>query len=561
MNAEEFSYEVAPTKVLTSEEQVQIFKYLCLSSSSGGSSKQQIEPLSFNCNFRNHMFPKNELKAIKEDIDEGGPSKCKLEIGASPPCQASSINGSIHLDNLMNQLNHSYSYTSSQNLCNGNENESEDAHSHVSSVRSQSSSSQISSSKKRKRSSSPLPKYSKLFGKTPPRSSDTKSSSTLKKQSSIDPSCELVFEDCEMEMGQLIEDIGTNPKRKEIECLRITNVTISSREKARDRRVRIPKLKQFVMDIKVPSLSHSDVNNLAGEEDVQDFLFFTLKVGKPMWKLSELWKLGIDITLIINGITLLLVSHGDKKVIINKLKAFNAVLESIGGESGVKRLIVSHQNFPSDQEFFPSPSLEQLILLSIKDEIPDVSKFLRRFKRLKDLSLLTTVMKKIDLSNDLMCKDRLRKFSIGNTRFTIPSPANNSFKNLEEIFFWKCNWSSIFEEHVHTLFPSLRKATILGNKVNQVFLKNILKIKSMEELWCGQYEWNSKDDDHDHDTHELLIAAGLTEADRGFVLSRPSDEDSSTWKGRKMSFESSQEVIYYKFQYNHFYVSYATFRS
>lgn len=87
MTAEEFTYDVIPTKVLTSEEQVQIFKFFCLGAN-GGPSRLPIEPSSFNCTLRNHMYGRPEIKAIKEEIDETT-AKLKTEYGESPNCQPS----------------------------------------------------------------------------------------------------------------------------------------------------------------------------------------------------------------------------------------------------------------------------------------------------------------------------------------------------------------------------------------------------------------------------------------------------------------------------------------
>jgi hypothetical protein len=440
------------------------------------------------------------------------------------------------------------------------ENESEDTSSHVSSAISHASPSQSPIRKKRKRSGSPTPKYSKLFGKTP-NHSRAKSSSN-KKAESVEPDLTFNLTDSEIEMSQLIDNIISNPHRREIESVQLMNVTITERDIAKGRRVRIPKLTDFYMDIKLPSLKHGDVNGMAGEADLLEFLFFSIKASKPNWKLNEIWGLGINITLIINGITMIKVDHNENKVVINKLKEFNSILESIAGDSGTKRLILSHQIFPSNPEFFPSQSLDQLVLLSIKDEIPNVNKFLRRFKRLKELCILSTELKKIDLCNDLTCRERLKKLALGNSRFSIS--LLNPFKNLEELFLWKCDWTTAFEEQVHMLFPNLKKVSVLASKATPLLLKRFLRIKTIEEISCGQFDWGSSSINDNADAievKELLISAGLTDTDRSFVLSRSLRDDKPQWNGSKITFESSQELLYVGFQYYHLYASYEIFRS
>lgn len=75
MTAEQFTFEVIPLKVLTSEEQVQVFKYLCLPDIT---SREQLEPTSFNCRRRTHMRKNNQDDSF---------NKIKNEAGSSPHCQ------------------------------------------------------------------------------------------------------------------------------------------------------------------------------------------------------------------------------------------------------------------------------------------------------------------------------------------------------------------------------------------------------------------------------------------------------------------------------------------
>ncbi len=55
MSAEQFTFDVIPIKVLTSEEQVQVFKYLCLPENLAR-EQLQLETTSFNCKRRSYML-------------------------------------------------------------------------------------------------------------------------------------------------------------------------------------------------------------------------------------------------------------------------------------------------------------------------------------------------------------------------------------------------------------------------------------------------------------------------------------------------------------------------
>jgi hypothetical protein len=94
MTAEQFTFEVISLKVLTSEEQVQVYKYLCLP----GTSREQLEPTSFNCKRRTHM-PSTTIESKCKDEDSSL-LKLKSESGESPHCQlstSSNCNGELNV--------------------------------------------------------------------------------------------------------------------------------------------------------------------------------------------------------------------------------------------------------------------------------------------------------------------------------------------------------------------------------------------------------------------------------------------------------------------------------
>lgn len=413
--------------------------------------------------------------------------------------------------------------------------------------------------KKRRRSISPQnsPTYNKkrveLFGDSPTKISK----SPMERRNSLEMENTIELNGGEIELNKFIEDCNNHPCRKEIEIVRVSGgVTITDHERLLGKRVRFPKLKEFHMNIEISSLKHREVNSLAGEINLMDYLFFSIKVGKKFTP-AEFWPLGINVSLVINGITLLKIDQSKKFVVMNKIKDCLKILDSLEGESGVKTLCISQLMFPGRIKTVLASSLERLIMLSL-DQIPDFNVFIRKFKRLKELCILSAANKKIDLSTDLLSKERLTKLALGSSSFSASAPV--VFKSLEELFFWRSSWDSEFENNFSTFFPNLKKAGFfLGDKVTFKLLYKVMQIKTISEIGCGSFDWTSG---NKYDTvAAILESVGLTENDKSFVLTKNVDENGDHWVGKKGTFDLSQEEIFKNFQFYHLYSDYAIFRS
>lgn len=428
-----------------------------------------------------------------------------------------------------------------------------------------------SSSSLKNSSSSPTSskKHATLFGElAPKRSKDKDRGGDLKRKSSIDPENTIAIANGEIELMQFIQDCGNNPRRKEIEFIKLSKVAITDHEKILGKKVRFPKLKEFHLDIKISSLKHKEVNALASEITLENYLFFILKVGKK-WPLSEIWSLGINISFIINGITLIKIDHGRKMMVVNKVKDCTKILESVDDESNMRSLIISQPSFPGDSDLYSTSSLERLVLLRI-DKIPEFNNFTKKFKRLKELCISSSDNKTMDFSRDLSqtSRDRLRKLSLASTKLFASSVTNNNvLKSLEELFLFRCDWESGFEDIFPTLFPSLKRAYFfLGHKLTAKLLFKLFQLKSVTEIGCGSFDWDLYASEKAEgingysSTVDVLQSAGLTENDKSFVLTKEGDGDRD-WAGKKGSMELSQEEIFKNFQFYHIYSDYALFRS
>lgn len=527
---------------------MQVFKYLCLTDTS---ARELLEPTSFNC--RRRSYDLNRINSKEDSVI----MKIKNESPNCQPVLASTSTGWLvyfYYEKLSTTLI-LYVVVSTDFT----EVESEDTSSQVSSCLSSTLSTSILSKRHRSPPSplhSPTSKkrHSSLFGDVIPRNKDK-----LTKRKSVELENTIEIENGEIELNQFIEECNGNPRRKEIESIKLCGVSLIDYDRLQGKKVRLPKLKDFQFDIKIPSLKHKDINNLASEISLEDYLFFTIKVGKK-WQFSDIWSLGVNILFTINGITLLKVDHAKKLVILNNFRALDKVLESFEDDTFVKSLIISYPSFPGNINSFPA-HLDRLVLLRI-DKIPEFNVFIRKFRRLKELCILSQDMKIMDLSKDLVSKDRLRKVALGTANFKTTAVA--AFKNLEHLFLFRCDWDNdnLFEDNFPSFFPSLKKVCFFGHKVSSKLLSKVLQIKSIVEIGCGWLEWDSSPDGEEiRSSIDILTSAGLTEGDKSFVLTKDVASGDGKWVARKGGLDLSQEEIFKSFQFYHLYSDYALFRS
>jgi hypothetical protein len=329
------------------------------------------------------------------------------------------------------------------------------------------------------------------------------------------------------------------------------------------KKVRFPKLKEFHMHIIIPSLTKC--KDFIGEINLKNYLFFIIKVGKQ-WSTSEILSLGINISFSINGITLIKIDHGGRKsLILNKIKACPKILENLvstdsyESSNGLTNLVISHPTIPLTSESYPTQSLERLILLRV-EKIPEFNLFIKKFKRLKELCVLSLDNQIIDLSRDLSSRDRLRKLTLGSS-FLKFSVATAISSGITDLFLFKCDWEAGFEDNFTSLFPNLKRAYFfLGHKLTSKLLSKLFQIKTTTEIACSCFDWDTTTQTKEISaTLEILNSTGLTEAnDKSFTLIKEGD-NLKGWKGRKSSFLEVQEEIYKNFQFYHLYSSYALF--
>ncbi len=367
------------------------------------------------------------------------------------------------------------------------------------------------------------------------------------------------LEDVTISLNKWTHEWSKHDNRDKVESIEFMSVKIGDSKSLDGRKINFPRLKRFYLNVQIDESISSIIHEK--EFSVEKYLFFCGKHSKQLLY-ADLWSMNIDITLIVNKVIVFRMTHGElNHVVLNKFNGAPTVLKSlakVNTKQSIKSLVYSHAHFKDS--YFPL-SISRMALLGVIGG-QCISSFLKQFKHLKELTLMSPVdskTKALNLDADFLSKDKIRK--LGVCSFKIHLEPSIRFYNIVTLSLWKVTWEAYFEDKFHHIFPKLQEFTLLGPlTASGKMMKNLFKISSLKAVICWTVDWQlSSSSENVSALKSLLIDSGLAETDKSFVLKR--HPDTNDWRGDKMNYNLSQEHIYSKFEYEYLYQDLNAFRN
>ncbi|CAL8082878.1 unnamed protein product [Orchesella dallaii] len=512
MNAQEFTLRVAPTKILTSEEQVEVYQYLSVEPS----KRDKLPAISFNTKPRrskkSFAFERDDSLSDYQENSSNDNSPVRTHSVANPDCaditttEPDSETASIVSTSSGNRKRARKYERSLSSDCVKKRSKDEKVH------RKPSTTSQLND----------------LFG---------------------DPNDHIIsIEDKTVSLNTFISECSRNERRGSVEVIKMTNVKIDDFKKLEGHKVRFPNLKEFNLNVHIDE----SINSVLPEIPVENLLFFS--TSKKIWSFEDLWSMNVNITLIINRIIVLKNSPNVNHITLNKFSGAPVVLKSLR-DCPLKSIVYSHTHFL--EKTFPD-TLRRLVLLGMMSY--SINDFLLRFKHLKNLTIIPPTpinkeLKVLEFKENFMSKDKLRKLGLGPCKLELGSSVR--FRSMEGLYMWRTSWDSHLEEKVHLIFPNLKEFFLIGPmKGSAKLLKNIMKIQTLSQVFSWACEWRLMGGQDAAEMRKFMTSCQLSDADKNFALKR---DEVGRWKGNKISFQASQEQIYSKLDYDFIYEDFSCF--
>ncbi|ODM96339.1 BTB/POZ domain-containing protein 2 [Orchesella cincta] len=515
MSAQEFTFRVVPTQILTPEEQVQIYQYVSVEPSERG----KLPPISFS------TTPRRSKKSLDFEREDSLSDYRENSSNDNTP------------DRVRLPANHDSADITTT------EPESETA--------SMVSSSSVSRKRSRKYERSLSSVSSKKRMKEEKIQRKPSTSAQLNDLFGEPHDHIINIENKTVSLNSLILDWSRSDRRGVIEVIKMTNVKVEDFKKLEGFKVRFPNLKEFNLNV----IIDESINSVICDFSFDKLLFF--HTPKKVWSYEDLWSMNINITLIINRLIVLKISPNVNHVILNKFNGASVVLKSLK-EQPVKSIVYSHTHFPSFFHCTHFASLRRLVLLSFNSHTR--SEFFQNFKHLKDLTLVPLPHKEVkvlEFNEKFLSKDKLRKLGLGDLKLEIGSTVK--FRSMEGLYLWKTTWNLHFEEKVHQIFPNLKEISLIGPmKGSAKLLKNILRIQTLSEVFSWACDWRlSANSPEAAEMRKFLTNCDLNDSEqKSFVLKR---DEVGPWKGKKIQFTTSQNQIYSKLNYDFIFEDFACF--
>lgn len=379
-----------------------------------------------------------------------------------------------------------------------------------------------------------------LFGE-PDRlqpSSSSKRSITLSKES--------------ISLAKFISDCQKNPHRNEIEEVELIDVIVDDLKNLGSRKVHFPKLKKFVMNIKV-KIAES-INSLIQSSDfsLEKLLFFN-KFNKP-WLYQDLWSMEVDIVIIINSVVVLKIVRPENIVTLNKFDGSVHILKSLKDEK-MKSVVFSNTHYST--KHLPI-TLRRLVIMGAFQS--DTNEHLENYRHLKELSCVPSLSLKLQwandesrvlaLSNNFLSKDKLQKLAVGNLKIQL-SPSLKLSKTTG-LYLWNTAWDQQFEDNFHNHFPAVQNVSFIRLQAGilrgspQLLKKLLTKMTSLTTIYSCRCDWRLSMPGG-KEAKELLTSCGVSDFDTFYIRK----SGGGIWKSKNIDLKKHQsQHIYANFRYD-----------
>jgi hypothetical protein len=277
-----------------------------------------------------------------------------------------------------------------------------------------------------------------------------------------------------------------------------------------------PLLEEFSINLKLDL--PDGFQRFSQKFDLRKFAFFT-KHPDRQWKLRELWKLGVPITIKINGVTLFHMNKQQKEMIINFPNHSDAeeIMKGVQRGDLLTKLTLIKTAIPSRITWFPASSLQRICFYGVKvfDQY-DLGNLVRKCRNLVELAFYASdneclmggvpLPSIVDLDHDFVSGDKLERISLYNVALLVKISLKDKpvFDGVTELYLEECQWTRKLADVLHLVFPNLvrfsatrwdppkiepdteeteKKETLpedLSYEVSARMIMSVLKIKSLK---------------------------------------------------------------------------------
>jgi cell division protein FtsB len=208
--------------------------------------------------------------------------------------------------------------------------------------------------------------------------------------------------------------------------------------------------------------------------DLRKYAFFT-KHPDRHWKFTELWNMGVPITIKINGVTLFHMNKQQKELIINFTNDFDAEEIMKGVQKGdlLTKITLIKTAIPSRIKGFPASSLQHICFYGVKVFGQyDLGNLVRKCRNLVELACFASdneclmrgvpLPSIVDLDLDFVSGDKLKRISLYNVALLVKISLQDKpvFHGVTELYLEECQWTRKLAGVIHLVFPNLERFSV-----------------------------------------------------------------------------------------------------